>query len=275
MSLKKAILNANPGKNQAALFYLGQETILIKCGGKHILFDPYLTDYVDRNFSTKQVVWKRNYPSPISPNEMDMIDYVFCSHAHGDHADPETLSAIAKASPKAKFLGGRPVTDVYRQCGIAEERIIPLSADMPLALAEGFIVTAVPAAHEELHPDGFGSYLELGFVVELDGLRFYHAGDCCLYDGLADRIRGVDAAFMPINGRDYYRLHNDIIGNFDAVEAIRLSGEAQVGLLIPLHYDLYNVNCVNPAFFVDAIGRLAPFQRFHLFVPGEKLIIEK
>jgi hypothetical protein len=80
---------------------------------------------------------------------------------------------------------------------------------------------------------------------------------------------------MPINGRDFYRLRNDIIGNFDAVEAILLAKEAQVGLLVPLHYDLYDVNCVNPANFVDSLARHSPTQRFHMFVPGEKLIIEK
>ena len=275
MRLKTRILNTQPGPQQAAVFYLGQETILIKCAGKHFLFDPYLTDYVDRNFSTEQVVWKRNYPSPLAPDELDMIDYVFCSHDHDDHTDPETLSAIAKASPQAKFYGGRPVTEAYRRCGIAEDRIVLTEADNPIQLGEGVAVTAVPAAHEELHPDGFGSYLELGFVVDANGLRFYHAGDCCPYDGLAERIHGADAAFMPINGRDYYRLRNDIIGNFDATEAILLAREAQVGLLVPLHYDLYPVNCVNPACFVDNVMRLFPAQRFHLFVPGEKLIIEK
>ena len=275
MSIKSSILNAHPHSGQAVVFYLGQETILIKCAGKHILFDPYLTDYVDRNFSTEQVVWKRNYPSPIAPEELDMIDYVLCSHDHGDHSDPETLSALAKASPQAKFLGSRPVTEVYRRCGISENRIVLTEADKPMTLGDGIIVTAIPAAHEGLHPDGHGSYLELGFVVDADGLRFYHAGDCCPYDGLAERIHGADAAFMPINGRDYYRLRNDIIGNFDAVETIHLAKEAQVGLLVPLHYDLYDVNCVNPACFVDAICTLSPLQRFHLFVPGEKMIIEK
>ena len=275
MSVKSTILNAHPTSAQAALFYLGQETILIKCAGKHFLFDPYLTDYVDRNFSTEQVVWQRNYPSPISPDELDMIDYVFCSHDHGDHTDPETLSAIAAASPQAKFFGSRPVVEAYRRCGIAQDRIMLTEADKPLLLTEGITVTAIPAAHEELHPDGQGSYLELGFVVDANGLRFYHAGDCCPYDGLAERIHGADAAFMPINGRDYYRLRSDIIGNFDAVEAIHLAHEAQVGLLVPLHYDLYAVNCVNPACFVDSVRTLSPCQRFHLFVPGEKLIIEK
>lgn len=113
MNLKEQILKSTPGNGQLALFYLGQESILIKHRGRYLLFDPYLSDYVDRNFSTESVVWKRNYPSPIDPDELDFIDYVFCSHDHGDHADPVTLSAIAAASPKAVFAGSPPVLAAY------------------------------------------------------------------------------------------------------------------------------------------------------------------
>lgn len=275
MSIKQEILNSRPAQKQAAIFYLGQETILIKAENKYLLFDPYLDDYVDRHASANSVVWKRSYPSPIDPSELNFIDYVFCSHAHGDHTDPETLSAIADASPNAVFIGSRPVCEVYRSCSIPDSRILRVHADRCIDLCSGLTVTPIPAAHEALHPDGEGSFSELGFIVEIGGMRFWHAGDCCPYDGLAERIHGADAAFMPINGRDYYRLRNDIIGNFDAAEAILLAKEAQIGLLVPLHYDLYPVNCVNPACFVDSVMRLSTAQRFHLFVPGEKLIIEK
>ena len=85
----------------------------------------------------------------------------------------------------------------------------------------------------------------------------------------------MDAAFLPSNGRDYFRLKNYIIGNFDVVEAIRLADAAKISLLVPLHFDLYDVNCINPAVFVDWLGRIAPMQRYHIFAPGEKYILEK
>lgn len=276
MNMKARILNASPAKGQAAVFYLGQETILIKVCGRYLLFDPYLTDYVDRNFSTEAVVWKRNYPSPITPDELDFIDYVFCSHDHGDHTDPESLSSIAKASPNARFIGGEPVCRAYRSaCGIEEERIIPVCADQTFEPEAGIRITPIPSAHEELHPDGAGSYRELGFIVEAGGIRFYHAGDCCMYEGLTGRVKGVDMAFMPVNGRDYFRLSNDIIGNFDCVEAVSLASAAEINVLVPIHFDLYDVNCVSPAYFVDCLKKIAPNQQFHIFAPGEKYIFEK
>lgn len=275
MSLKNKILSANPGQGQIAIFYLGQETILVKHEGRYILFDPYLSDYVDRNFCTDTVVWKRRYPAPIAPEELDFIDYVFCSHDHGDHTDPVSLTAIAAASAKAIFAGSPPVLNVYASCGIPAERTLLLRADEKVQLADSLSVTAIPAAHEQLHPCGDGCYAELGFVLDLNGIRICHAGDCCMYDGLTDRIRDVDVAFLPINGRDYFRTSSGIIGNFDCTEAIRLAAAANVSLLVPLHYDLYDINCVNPAWFVDCLQKIAPIQRFHMFVPGEKLIFEK
>lgn len=275
MSLKADMLHTASSDAQAAIFYLGQESVLIRHKDRFLLFDPYLTDSVDRASAGGKVVWQRSFPSPIDPAELDFIDYVFCSHPHGDHTDCESLAAIAKASPKAVFLGSEPVTRKFVSAGIAEERILCVKADQPVELAPGLTVTPIPAAHEQLHPLGDGSYTELGFIVEMDGIRMYHAGDCCPYDGLLERIQGVDVGMMPINGRDYFRLSQNIIGNFDAPEAIRLAKAAGMSLLIPLHFDLYSINSVNPAYFVDCLMKIAPGLHFHIFAPGEKYIFEK
>ena len=80
--MKKRILETKLAEGQAALFYLGQVGFLIKYDETYILIDGYLSDYVDQNFSTEEVVWKRKYPVPIDPEELDFVDHVFCSHAH-------------------------------------------------------------------------------------------------------------------------------------------------------------------------------------------------
>lgn len=276
MSLKERILQSRPGDGQAAIFYLGQESVLIKCGGKVLLFDPYLTDSVDRKVSTEEMPWKRNYPAPIEARELDFVDYVFCSHSHEDHTDPESIVPIAAASPQAKFVGSRAVCEVYAsECGLSEERMILAVADQPMELEDGVSVMPIPAAHEALNPDGMGGYRELGFIVEAGGMRFYHAGDCCPYDGLVERLQGIDVGFMPINGRDYFRLSKNIIGNFDSAEAVQIAAMAGIELLVPLHFDLYAINDASPAHFVDCIGKFAPRQHYHIFAPGEKMIYEK
>lgn len=80
---------------------------------------------------------------------------------------------------------------------------------------------------------------------------------------------------VPINGRSFYKLKDDIIGNMTIEEAVILAKECNADMLIPMHYDLYSVNCVNPANFVDYLYTNNPTQKFHMFVPGERFIYSK
>jgi len=96
-----------------------------------------------------------------------------------------------------------------------------------------------------------------------------------MYDGLTECLCNIDVAILPINGRDYFRNANDIIGNFDSAEAVMLAKMIDARLLIPVHHDLYAVNKVNPAFFVDTLMTHNCEQRYHIFVPGERYIYMK
>ena len=272
-SLKEDVINTRLLPEQAALWYLGQEGFLIKNADSYILIDPYLSDYVDRNCS-ERVKWKRLYPAPISPSELDFIDLVICTHEHYDHADPDTLSALAKASPKAKFIAPKPILNTIESYGIEKERLISATADEKI-IFKGSEITPIPAAHEVLHTDKEGNYTELGYIIENGCGRFFHAGDMCLYEGLEEHLTDIDVALLPINGRDYYRNSLDIIGNFTAEEAILLANHIGAKMIIPMHYDLYEVNRVSETAFINALERLSPTLKHHAFIPGEKYVYTK
>ncbi len=203
--------------------------------------------------------------------KLDFLDAVLCTHTHYDHADPWTLPRIAEQNEKTKFIIPAPEVDVIASYGIDRARIIPAYADMPIEL-EGYTVIPIPSAHEILHIDEKGNYHELGYIIDDGQNRIFHAGDMCMYDGLTERLNNIDVAILPINGRDYFRNANDIIGNFDSVEAVALSKIIKAGLLIPVHHDLYDINRVNPAHFVDMLMKIHSEQKYHIFVPGEKYI---
>lgn len=272
--MRKKIMDTTLPAGWAALFYLGQVGFLMKYNDTVILIDGYLSDYVDRHFSTDQVPWKRRYPAPCAPEDLDMVDYVFCTHTHADHMDPWTLEALSAGNKKARFYGPRTVAEAYLQIGIPKEAVTELAFDREVSLCGDISVTAIPAAHEELHPDGHGGFEEAGYVFRLGEKKVYHAGDCCPYDGLEERVMDCDAMLLPVNGRDYYRRRRmDVIGNFDSVEAVTLAKNARAQLLVPMHFDLYDVNAVNPAYFVDCLARLDPGRPFHIFSPGERYIL--
>ena len=273
---KKFFIETELTKDQIAIFYLGQVGFIFKYRGKYILIDGYLSDYVDRNCNTDKVKWVRRYPSPISASELDFIDYIFCTHAHFDHADPYTLSQIVEVNQKAKYIVSSAIADTVLKYGVPQNKIIGVKCDEKLALDNDICVTAIPAAHEELHLTDDGSYLEVGFKFELGKNVIFHGGDGCPYDGLEDRISGCDILMLPVNGRDYYRRNIcDIIGCFDSREAAIIAKNCRADLLIPTHFDLYDVNSINPAQFVDTLHSVNPHQKFHIFMPGERFIYEK
>ena len=273
--MKNSIMNTALAEGQIAIFYLGQESILVKTQGKYLLFDAYLSDYVDKNCCSELVTWTRRYDPPMNPLELDFVDYVFCSHAHFDHADPWTLSAIAKVNKNAKYIIPAPFTEAVASYGVRKEDIIAAYADEKIEL-DGVTVTPIPSAHEELTPDELGRYNCLGFVVETDGIKLYHAGDCCIYDGLVERVQGVDVMMLPVNGRSYFQRYvRNIIGNMTAAEAAELCKECGAKMLIPMHFDLYDVNCLATSTVIEQIESTAKNLSYHIFKPGEKYIFQK
>ncbi len=269
--LKEKILNTAITDDQAAIWYLGQESMLVKCQGKYLLFDPYLSDYVDRVCSSEEVVWKRRYPVPIDPSELDFVDYVFLSHDHEDHCDPDTLTPFAKVNKKAKYFAPPNAKGTLTRCGIEDKDIIFCYGGKEIAF-DDIKVLPVPAAHEELHYDADGNFTELGYTVEIGGIRFFHSGDMCPYDTIDNYITDCNVAMIAINGRDAYRLANGIEGNFNSSEAVDLALRMKADLLIPMHFDLYDVNSVPMGELADTMEKENKFIPNHIFMPGERYI---
>lgn len=270
MTLRDKILSENLPDDRVALFYTGQVGFIFKFRGKYILIDGYLSDIIDRN-NNFAPGWVRRYPSPITGAELDFIDYVFCTHDHTDHADPVTLGEIARVNSKARFFCSEAIKSEVSAylCG---RSAVGVAADKAIDLGCGIAVTPIPAAHEVLHKDKDGNYKELGFIFDFGGKKVCHTGDCCMYDGLTERVRDSDILMTPVNGRDYFRNREDIIGCFDSYEAVHLAKAAGAKMLVPMHFDMYEANSLNPAQFVDTLYRLNPSQSFHIFTPGEKYI---
>ena len=98
-----------------------------------------------------------------------------------------------------------------------------------------------PAADENLpgHPRAAGG---LGYVVEMDGVRVYHAGDT----GLIPDMRGlgtIDVALLPVAG-------GTIMSPADAAEAGRL---IDPGIIVPIHYGA-TWGTVDDAYELDALA---------------------
>jgi len=253
-----------------ALWALGQSGFVIKGGDTVVYIDPYLSSYVDEAGYAPPGTFPRQFPPPLLPEEASNAHWVFCTHEHGDHTDPKTLGPLAQVAPHGRFIGPADSREILCTLGISEDRIIVPPVDTHPTLGP-LTFTAIPAEHYGLDRDAEGGFRWLGFIIRLNGVTLYHAGDTILYDGLVERLRKqpIDIACLPVNGRDGWRERRGMIGSLDGREAAELAVAVSAEVLIPMHNDMFAANHVTPAILADFLDRTYPRQRCHWLQPGE------
>jgi L-ascorbate metabolism protein UlaG (beta-lactamase superfamily) len=243
---------------------------VIKGGETFVYIDPYLSGQVGEGGRTASGRFPRQFPPPLSPEEATNAQWVFCTHDHRDHTDPETLGPLARVSPRARFVGPASSRAILHSLAISDDRILVPPVDAPQTYGP-LTFTAIPAAHYGLDRDAEGSFRHLGFILHLNGVTLYHAGDTILYDGLVERLRkqSIDIACLPVNGRDGWRERRGMTGNLDGREAAELAAAIAADVLIPMHNDMFAANHVTPAVLADFLDRTYPRQKYHWLQPGE------
>ncbi len=192
------------------------------------------------------------------------------THDHVDHTDLRTVSPLAEASSDASVVVSFTARDTLAEAGLETGRLVVPEVGKALSAA-GATIAAIPSAHTELERDPERGYPYLGYVVQWGGVTIYDAGDTVLYDGLIKTLSGwrIDGAFVPINGRDYFRTKNGIVGNTDLREAAKLAETLDVGVIVPTHHDLLTFNAADPGHFISYLYRLNPMRRHKVLRPGE------
>jgi L-ascorbate metabolism protein UlaG (beta-lactamase superfamily) len=271
MSLIGRIAALEVGSRSLAFWGLGQVGVAIKGPGGVMYVDPYLTDSDGAGGRLP-----RTFPPPLSPAEVTNATAVLLTHVHIDHTDPETVLPISEASPEARFVAPFTSNDILVETGLDGDRIFVPEVGEAVEVA-GARVTAIPSSHTELEHDPERGYPYLGYVIEWNGVAVYHAGDTVVYDGLIETLSAwdIELAFVPINGRDYFRTGRGIIGNTDFRETAELTETLDIGLIVPTHYDLIEGNTVDPGYFVSHLYGLNPMRPQKLLRPCELLYFVK
>ena len=121
---------------------------------------------------------------------MPKADIIFVTHEHGDHYDESTLKLLS--SENTRLIMNQRCAEMY---GTGE---IMVNGDK-LTLADDFTVEAVPAyntteGHLQFHPKGRDN----GYILTIDGIRIYVAGDTEDIPEM-ESIDDIDIAFLPCN----------------------------------------------------------------------------
>src|SRR3989454_9109715 len=86
------------------LWWLGQSGFLLQWQGKHLLFDPYLSDSLTKKYASTDKPHVRMTERVIAPERLSFIDVVTSSHNHTDHLDAETLGPLLRLHPKMELV---------------------------------------------------------------------------------------------------------------------------------------------------------------------------
>lgn len=141
-------------------------------------------------------------------------DIICISHEHFDHCSPGDVEKISKEDTvivTEALAAGKLSGDV---------RVLKPWGSVEVA---GVRVTAVPSYNTDkaFHPK---SNEWLGFVVEMDGVKIYHAGDADFIPEMKDL--DVDIALIPVSGTYV----------MDADQAIEAARAIKPKIAVPMHY---------------------------------------
>ncbi len=157
-------------------------------------------------------------PFKVSEEAHD-ADVIFVTHAHYDHFDPESIANVRKED--TVFVA--PASMAGEMAQVADEgRFIPVKPGDGTE-AGGLAVETVPAFNK-LKPFHPKRNQWVGYILTMDGIRYYVAGDTDALKELSS-LR-CDVALVPIGGT--YTM--------TAKEAAGLINEMKPSAVIPTHY---------------------------------------
>ncbi len=176
-----------------SLAWLGHDGFCLKAAEKVIYFDPF----------------------ELTENDLAPADVIFITHEHRDHYSPEDLEKIVTEKTVI-------VTDKTVAKKLSGNVMVVAPGDV-LDIA-GLKVEGVPAynTNKDFHPKANDW---LGFIVTVDGVRLYHAGDTDYIPQMKE-IR-ADIALLPVSGTYV----------MTASEAVQAALDINPQVAIPMHYD--------------------------------------
>lgn len=260
--LVRDIAAAQPAEGSLAFWWLGQNGFAFKGGDTTLYVDLYLKPDP-----------RRATPPAFRPEEVVNADLVLGTHDHSDHVDRSALPGVLAASPAARLLVSKVTRSRLVSEGYPADRLIGLD-DGEIARFDWGHVGAIRAAHEFFDHDDKLGYPHLGFVIRLNGVTLFHAGDGVPWEGLIAAIaaHAPDIVFVPINGRDGPRLRRKCYGNFTFQEAVDLCGALQPKLCVPMHYDMFPGNQEQVERFTDYLDVKYPGLAWWVGSPGQRVM---
>lgn len=164
---------------------------------------------------------KTIYIDPFRINEVPHdADFIFITHSHYDHFSPKDILKVAKID--TIFITVAEIKSSILVMGVPEEQIIIVEPSKEYQI-KTLKFSTLPAynINEKFHPKENGW---VGYLIELDNLKYYIAGDTDNVEELQNL--NCDVAFLPIGGT--------FTMNYE--EAAKLANKINTKAIVPTHY---------------------------------------
>ena len=145
-------------------------------------------------------------------------DIIICTHDHYDHCSPDDIRKVAKSD--AVVVAPSNCAGKIRGLGLQYKELNPGDE----AEVKGVRIKAVPAynVNKRFHPKDYGG---IGVILEVAGVRIYHAGDTDYIPEMKS-LGPVDVALLPVSGTYV----------MTAEEAAKAAEDIKPKVAIPMHY---------------------------------------
>ncbi len=206
-----------------------------------LLIDPFLTG---------------NPTAPIKA-EQAHADFILVSHGHSDHlGDTVEIAKRTGATVLSNF-------EIATYCDQHGCKVHPLHIGGSHAFPFGRLKLTI-AHHGSSFPDGSYAGNPVGFLLTLGKIKIYDAADTGLfYDMKLIGEEKIDVALLPIGD-------NFTMGPEDAVRAAKL---IKPKVIIPMHYNTFDVISQNPKSFAARMKKALPKTKVVVLQPGETFTI--
>lgn len=131
-----------------------------------------------------------NQPSKTDYSTYPKADFILITHEHSDHLDPQAIETLSKADTQI-ILNKNSQEKLGKGIVMKNGEAMTLSNEIKIEAVPAYNTTK---EHLQFHPKGRDN----GYILNIDGLRIYIAGDTEDIPEMSN-IKNIDVAFLPCN----------------------------------------------------------------------------
>ncbi len=201
-------------KQNTEITFIGTEGFMIKNNEKKILIDALYSYPVGNNIDNAEPFINKMIQKGESP--FDGCELYFVTHTHPDHYSISMIQSYLSNNPQTVFVGDS-TTRVSTLTAEAGDRMFSLKPQKYGSVDT--TINGTPFTGYNLKHDSNFPLYNLGYWIDIDGLKIFHTGDNSLEDtteyinsGLLDKP--IDIAFLNYNAllrsktnSDFFKRH--------------------------------------------------------------------